>query len=392
MRIVHLAITAIMLFSGIAIGCDKCSDTGIVETYEVSDKAYAIEAAARIKATQMNEEEDSILTARADAQMAAGGSASIISKKPVWVAYLRSDGNFGIRRMTPTSSKYCDCAAGVAAKKKDDEAAQAAAKKCPRCQGRGKILFREIRVGGFKDSEEVEWEDRPNFMWRKADCPKCKGTGRADGAKPSDSAAGSKQVGNNSASPSAEQQRKENEERSAADATGLLERKKDIEKRVTIWTNRLHAAQGQKQQGQRALADARRELNGTIGGAASGSAIIFDNSQAVATAQATIVAGEKDEKEAASKVDQAQAELRDIVKQIEKLPASATQTPAKGSANDGSSAPKARARDAKWLMGMANQCITNGDWDSAAKYYKRVVDEYPDAPEAKDASQLLKDK
>lgn len=111
-----LTCLAVLLFSSAAIGCDKCNDTGVIETYDTDANAFATSPAAVLRAQRLNESEGAQQEAQLQAQLNSGGSGSVIGRKPVWVAYARSDGNFGVRRMTPTTSKYCDCAAGIAAK------------------------------------------------------------------------------------------------------------------------------------------------------------------------------------------------------------------------------------------------------------------------------------
>lgn len=107
---------AIILLNAAVFGCDKCNDTGVIETYDTNARVFATKPAAALHAQDLNQPEFEQQEARLQSQLNSGGSGSVIGKKSSWVPFQRADGNFGVRRMTPTTSKYCDCPAGIAAK------------------------------------------------------------------------------------------------------------------------------------------------------------------------------------------------------------------------------------------------------------------------------------
>lgn len=98
----------------------------------------------------------------------------------------------------------------------------------------------------------------------------------------------------------------------------LIARKSDLEKNVRIWTVRLQTAENYKKQGEVDLANAQQQGNGTISGG-GGSRIVFDNTQAIGTAQATINKGIADMNEAQNKLNQFKGDLEGVTRDIDNI-------------------------------------------------------------------------
>jgi len=114
-----------------------------------------------------------------------------------------------------------------------------------------------------------------------------------------------------------ELQREKEQERvksNAEELARLQKKQSELEKAVAIWKSRLVVA---KSYTERARSELITAQNLPKGSATVGSGrIVFDNSQPIAIAQASIAKGLKDEHEATTKMNQAQSELQKI-KQLE---------------------------------------------------------------------------
>lgn len=144
-------------------------------TYKIIGEKYRTVGAAQYRARQLNDAEASVQNADVTERAVFGGGAAVAISS-IWEAFPTNGGLFGIRRSNP-DVRICTCDVGQALRAKEQAARAKEQAICPKCSGRGKIMFQKV-LGEWVD---VPWDDQPNFGWRTDTCARCNGSGKRAG-------------------------------------------------------------------------------------------------------------------------------------------------------------------------------------------------------------------